>query len=1142
MATSSNKTYVKARVKEEAASWVRETASGIASALAVLLFGMVLVQLGLASEGQGFQFSAFAPLEFWESFRGLVMQWSEFNEWVLLAAAVAFAGLTVVVYLRWRSKRAAAAEPETDHDAPRLKRLEARLASLKGVGVFALLTAITMSAYLYQQYLWRVVLPIEPDSIGVAFSRQVGGSVASDQLADFLRQRGHEGTVQMRELPVRFDARDTEKAREMAQRIGADAVVIYRPPGADEGGEDAPAQAGLVPAGGSSAAETSESNVTYIVFADPSVGIEIPVPQQTADGETKGVTFREKEGLEAPRLEASDVGRLMEATAGILLYNEDRMLPAIAHLRNSLSEGPPEQADAITNFYLGNAYSLIDDERNATAYLNRATKLLEAGDLDLQDRLLLVAAYTESARIAFYSDRAEEAKELLQKAIALREPFDKDQTALADPTTYRRFHEAYADVYLQLMDVSTRLGDEDAASLWRDRAREERDALGDNDDYASRLSAIFVSYRTGDCTSAYQAAQNLREENPDRAGVYQALLRLAYLRDGAYTSIESKANLDRLVEMRPDNIADLQSMMLYWSLRKYLEDPTYVAKERAIAERILEVDPSNVGAIEQIVRSADLTLGTELADGTATLRPVGHEPTFLALQAARQRDPELLREMERQVDDIRPYALRWSEEIEPESMEPLVYRASLSNRVAWWYYNYAFVNALYDPGFSPDSKVIERYHEVFAQAVEDADAALDSDRRRDPRVMLVLYTDLIDLWTQRYFALQAGPEDERLQAVERLTRHTQDAVAVVEEELGRSPDDVQLASSTYISLISAYAALRQHHTGVGDDTEAGRYEELMAQASQSFAELGAISVDNTRDDEVFLTREVCPEGAQREKAQELLAEDPAAAAAALKEYVGSFPADPAGLIDLGWAQYLAGDLQDAIQTTQRAREEAPQHPVPAGNLAVFAAAAGEDTEEPASAFLAALEDLPLGLRIQHLNAFSADLVGLARESEQARETVVNLVGQVDRYLQDTPNQARVLHGGQTIVVENNLAAAAIWSGDNEAARALLDRSVKISPDFAIAQANLAILAAIEGDRGAATAKIEDAVAAARTYLRSEYGDPLEGDARTARLEMARGELTSAATAVADLLEDRPDLGDLPADVAAQLRRGAASLK
>ena len=113
-------------------------------------------------------------------------------------------------------------------------------------------------------------------------------------------------------------------------------------------------------------ATAAPRHVAYIVFADPSLGIEIPVRQETTAGAPPALTYRTKEGVEVPRLEAADLGRLMEAAAGILLYDQDHYLAAVAHLRNALpADGPPGPTDGLVSFYLGNAYALIKQDDQA---------------------------------------------------------------------------------------------------------------------------------------------------------------------------------------------------------------------------------------------------------------------------------------------------------------------------------------------------------------------------------------------------------------------------------------------------------------------------------------------------------------------------------------------------------------------------------------------------------------------------------------------------------------------------------------------------------------------------------------------------------------------------------------------------------
>jgi tetratricopeptide (TPR) repeat protein len=1133
-----DKAYLKKRAKKEAVSWAKETASGIASALAVLLFGLVLVQIGLAQEGQGFEFSAFAPLEFWESFRGLVIQWSEFNEWVLLGMGVLCALLTGVVFLRWRRKRAAALEPATAEDGPRLNRLEAKLSTLKVVGAFALLTTITFSAYLYQQYLWRVVLPIEEEAVGVAFSRQVGGSIASDQLADYLRQQGHEDIVQMRELPVRFDARDTEKARAMAKRIGADAVVIFRPPGADDSGES-PLQAGLIPLAADSGDE-EETSVAYIVFADPSVGVQIPVPQRSAEGETEGVEFRAKEGLETPRLEAADVGRLMEATAGILMYNEDRLLPAIAHLRNSLGDGE-DPSDAIINFYLGNAYSLIDDEITAAPYLDKATALLEKNRLGIQDRLLLVAAYKGSAWIAFSDDRMEQARHLLQKALALREPIDKDQNALSDPTTYRRFHEIYAEVYLQLMDVNLALDDEAAADLWRTRASDEGDALVGRTDEAARLSSIFIDYRTGDCTTAYRNAQQLRVEDPQDTAAYQALLRLAFLRDHDFGSLETEINLDTLIRLDPDNIANLQSLMSHWSVLVGVEDPSFAVQDRKTADRILDLDPSNLGAISEIVQTGDFLVGQPFNDGTALVRPIGHEPTFAALQEQRRRDPAALRAMQAQVSQIEPYVVRWAEEIQPGSIKPLVYRASLSYEVASWYFNYVEVNPDLDPGFRPDPKIARRYEETFAQAAADGEEALASKRDGDPRDWLQLYEDLINLWAQRATMVRE-PSPERDQVMANIAAIAERAAAAV-TDLAGSPDAVDQERRANDGLFVAYLTLRNYYANAGDQNAAARYGRLLTAVVTRDAQLSTEFKKDLQELVSDLKRRVCPEGERKTQAQELIATDPAKAVDLLQKYAEVFPTDPQGLIQLGWAQYLTGDLNAAATTTRRAQEVAPLHPHPPANLAVIAAGQGDVTaaQEHIAQMTTDLAQLPLGVQLNDIQGLGGDLLASARDREVSRPPVSAVIARLQTYLEGLPEAKRGLNGSMYVSALNNLAGAAIWAGDTDTARDLLDEAVDVWPQIAIVHENLMIAALADGDRDTALAEARKSGEAARSYLRDFYGTPLEGYELKTRRTLARNELVAGAQAVTLYVGQHPEVKEDATAVGAALNRALATL-
>src|SRR5687768_6321627 len=96
------KAYVKARLKTGTLNWAKETATGIVSSAAIVLLCLILVNLGLAQEGQELNFALFQPYEFWKSFSGLVIEWSQWNEWLLLGLGLAVLALTLLVYVRWR--------------------------------------------------------------------------------------------------------------------------------------------------------------------------------------------------------------------------------------------------------------------------------------------------------------------------------------------------------------------------------------------------------------------------------------------------------------------------------------------------------------------------------------------------------------------------------------------------------------------------------------------------------------------------------------------------------------------------------------------------------------------------------------------------------------------------------------------------------------------------------------------------------------------------------------------------------------------------------------------------------------------------------------------------------------------------------
>ena len=80
---------------------------------------------------------------------------------------------------------------------------------------------------------------------------------------------------------------------------------------------------------------------------------------------------------------------------------------------------------------------MIEQDEGATEAFDNAIKLYTAKErLGVQDRIVLAKTYASRAHRYFYPDRnPDQTEALLKKAVALREPLAKEQSALAGPIT-----------------------------------------------------------------------------------------------------------------------------------------------------------------------------------------------------------------------------------------------------------------------------------------------------------------------------------------------------------------------------------------------------------------------------------------------------------------------------------------------------------------------------------------------------------------------------------------------------------------------------------------------------------------------------------------------------------------------------------
>lgn len=1117
----SSRQHAKARAREGAVNWVRDTTAGAAQAAVVVLVGMVAVQLGLVAQGQQFEFSLFTPYEFWQSFSGLVVTWSQWNEWLLLGLGAAALAVTLAAaFFWWRSR----GDTPQDEQQPILERLENSFASLRTVTALGILAGSLFGAYFYQQYLWNVKLPVPRDQVGIAFTRQIGSTVASDQLADKLRQMGHEGKIAMRELPVSFDARDTDAARAMAKRIGAEAVIIYR----EEAAAAATTSVGKAATGlGAPAAQAAApGHVAYIVFADPSLGVQIPVPQRTPDGKVTSVTYRTKEGVEIPRIEAGDVSRLMEAAAGILLYDQDRYLPAIAHLRNAMPKsGEATDSDPLVSYYLGNAYYLIQQDENAQKAMDNTIKMYEARQsLGVQDKLLLASAYNQRGNDMLYSDKVDDAERLLKKAVALREPLAKDESALADPTTYRRMHETFGTTYLSLMDVAEYKKDGDAAALWKKRSGDEAQALSTiSGDKRAQTTAIWMLYRVGSCEDAYKQVYDLLAKDPNNVDAHRLAERLAGLRDKSFLSLEVKQHIDALLRIDPKSLPDLQSLLTYYNLSTYLNDPSYVSKVREVADRILEVDPNNVEALDAYVGTAESVGGWQsFNDPYNGIFNVGHAPTYTALSERWARDPKVVKQIQTDLAAARPYITRWKEETQPDSIQPLLYAARLSERADNAVYGYLYV-------YSPDKQDPElkaAYPDIWAKAVKDSNDALSSGRPATARQKATIRLSLNNLWLHKYWVsfAEKNPAGQK-EAVEQALSQAEQAVALVKDTPPTNSDEQYTDASVHLNYGITAITASSYYSTAGDSAQAARYKELYASEFQKWQDISSLNLKQIQTSAEFLDRVICPGGEDLTKGQQAQATNPTESVQLLTRYVTNYPNDPSGVLSLGWAQYLNGQYDEALATTQKFETMAPDEPYGPGNRGSILLALNRP-QEADQAYAAALEKLsaePLGVRLNHLSSLTVDLVDLGRDRPGARTGLRASLPRFARYIDALPAEAGYEWGSKSIVAINNLGAAAIWAGDYALAEKVFAQGLAISPNFALMHANLGLTKLLQKDPAAAQAEYDKAIAAAESYVADSEGKRVEGNDWKQRSAVAKSELEGSATALEVIAKQQPAL-------------------
>jgi hypothetical protein len=1184
-ATPADPDDLNSRFEEGLRHWILDTAKGIVTSTATVLFVLLLVQLGLAREGQELSFDLFSPYEFWKSFSGLVVQWSQWNEWLLLALAFGTLAITVGLFAWWRRHQAreAAKHHFPGHDAVPgptgrrkgkrrniLFRLQSSLRSMKGVSAFGMTSAILFGAYFYQQYLWNVELPVPEGQIGIAFTRQVGNSLAHDTLAESLRLRqlGHGDQIVLRDLPVSFDPKETSQAQQFARRIHAHAVIIYNEVKPTSGGGSVGLRApGL--ASPSQQAANERRFVAYLVFADPSLGIEVPVTQESGAGQPGQLSVRTKDGLEVPRLEGTDTTRLMEAAAGVLMYDRDRYPAAVSHLQNAVGNGGLGAAsDALVYLYLGNAYYLLNQDAKAEEAFDSAIRAGESiGQLGVQDRLVLAQAYIGRAQLYFNTYETEASEKLLRKALRLKESLEQDETALSNPAIFRQLHETAGNAYLRLLDLALINKDEDARQLWSSRAGDEARALATRPEESRAMAAATrFLYRSGACEEAYRMAYAQLDKDPNNANLHRTIAGLVVLRDQSVMSLEGLLQRKELLKTNPSSLPDLHQLLLTYSLNATSSDTGYLDKVKEAADAILAVDPTNVVAIERYLDAvdaagmfdllllmadpnnmealADFSPYLEGSGGMASLMdpafgfsPIGDTRTLRKVLTEQMQDPETIKRVLAIKEGARPYLVRWQEEADPYAAEPIVYAARYSRSLD----NYVAVYA--NLGGVVEQEVQDR---IWQRAFDDAAAVLESDRNPSPRQLAEAHTSLSSLYRSSYLLKflqqdKAGAGEMLTQALE----HSKTAADLVDRNPPNAPTPGELSLDLTVyndySVAAFFATF--YYEWVGDTARHDEYTKLYDTLKARVGELQVEASKPIGQNYSYLKSLTCSgDNLLKEGTDALQAGELDRAVESLTEYNGVYSHDPVGAWSLALAQYRKGDLGGALQTLERTEVFAEDVPTLWGKKVIVLLAQGNEAEvgKAFNEFSTRLDNEPVEVRIRELVGLGRDVMELARDNEDARDDVKALLPQVQRYVEGLPSVARKGEGAQMILALDSLGAASTWAGDYEQARKFLEAAAEVNADYVPARADLALALLAAGDSKGAASQYDQAIKSAATYTRGSDGAALKGASLNAAFDDARAQLEAAASDLERLMQERPELEEAGGQLLDRLNRAASA--
>ncbi|MEA2512990.1 MAG: hypothetical protein QOJ59_2477 [Thermomicrobiales bacterium] len=1042
------------KVREQAAPWINDTISGALASVMIFLLSLVLFQLGF-SDSPELSFELVSPYSLFESFKSLVLELSTYQDWVLLAAGVLLAVLAAGIAVVWW-KRDEAVEAPGVRD-----RVLDEIGSRRTFTFVTVATLTVLGAFAYQQYLWHVALPIPRGALGFAITREASAASFQDEFADALYTQGQAQQVVVRELPVKFDARDTAKARALGKRLGARAVVIYR---AEE-------------------KDGATQYVAYVVFTDPKIGYTVggrPAAGSAPAGDVRAAaaqtqTVEIKEGVEVPALRTETLDHLVNAAAGMIAYDDDRSREAIKHLELAAPEAPDDPNTGIVNFYLGNAYRSDGQVTAATAAFQKVATFYEtriaAGErLGPQDELILVKTDLALGRLATGADDWDGALAWFQKAVDLREDLLARAEGLERPTDV---HATYAQVYTEMADAYRFQEKSEDQNFWEGRAKEELDALAASADPNDPVPAVQESsarFVLGDCVGAQAAARRALTIDPTDDNARYNLAGTLAMQE---SQDEAEAEWQRLIEEDPNSIEAREQLAASLWKRAFdlsigVYEPTYLERAEQLYREILTIDPTNLDAHEQLGDIAEWRATAAQSDLTALL--TGDDVSYAVSSHLWQQDPVRLKAvMDAYAEAIRERRVLASE-LKPNDPATQVRLAeTYEDRLALVFLRvYDLQQAGDTAGLTEAGKQIA---DDIAQVYEWTDKVLAEDsaagRLERLRAWAARLNAVESEWSWAAYYTPTPDQAATDALAKRFGEEVEAAVAYVDVAPPVNQDEVSAAGDIYLEA-ATYAA------AVSKDAE--RMGELLTKW-QNLATSHTASMQKSTDH--LVTR--CAEERDKAAGDDLYAAgDYASAATKYEAALTTNPDHTPSLLNLGAARWKTDDLRGAIEVTTRATELQPSWPLGWWNLAFYRQLTGDvaGSEAAFGQYTTLVRAMPLRERMANLTSVISSMSELMEEDPTQGQVLLTIAQRLAPELDGLPAEAK-----ETLQYPGlyaGLGEVYLYTGENAAAEAAMRRAIELDGHLPEARADLALVVTAQGRD--VTAEIQAAIAETQDAL------------------------------------------------------------